>query len=121
MYSLVQTKLSERGGEGVSALRAFVTRIGGRPTPALRPGLLPVGPPGLRHCAALICALMLATGCAQQRYVTLRERPQNVLASSLGLIARTGPRPTPRTLQLLRRYALVPLAEQNPEIALTKL
>jgi pimeloyl-ACP methyl ester carboxylesterase len=37
------------------------------------------------------------------------------------LIARTGPRPTPRTLQLLRRYALVPLAEQNPEIALTKL
>jgi pimeloyl-ACP methyl ester carboxylesterase len=74
----------------------------------------------LRASVLAVCAGM-AIGCAQQRYVTLRERPNNVLASSLGLIARTGPKPTPRTLQLLRRYALVPLAEQNPEIALARL
>jgi pimeloyl-ACP methyl ester carboxylesterase len=70
---------------------------------------------------ALAVVTLLAAGCVQQRYVTLRERPRNVLSDPLGLVARRGPKPTPRTTQLLRRYDLVQLSEKNPEIALASL
>jgi pimeloyl-ACP methyl ester carboxylesterase len=65
--------------------------------------------------------LVAAGGCAGQRYVTLREQPQNVLAGPLGLLGKGGPRPTPRTLQLLRRYDLVGAQEDKPQVALASL
>ena len=69
---------------------------------------------------ALLVALLTA-GCAQRRYVTLRERPENALANPLRLIARGGPHPTSRTTQLLRRYDLVGLQQRSPQAALTRL
>jgi len=71
--------------------------------------------------AALLAAALLTGGCAQQKYVTRRSKPLNVLANPLKLLSRGGPKPTPRTEQLLRRYDLVNLQKQKPEIALTKL
>src|SRR5687768_14528178 len=74
-----------------------------------------------RSLVVAAVAVLLLGGCAQQRYVTLRDRPQNVLANPLRLIARGGPRPTERTLQLLRRYDLLGLQEKSPQVTLTKL
>ncbi len=70
---------------------------------------------------ALAFATFFSAGCAQQRYITRREKPGGYFGSSLGLITRKDPEPTPRTLQLLRRYDLVSLRDKNPEVALTKL
>jgi pimeloyl-ACP methyl ester carboxylesterase len=80
-----------------------------------------IGRRSARATLLLLLPLLLAGGCAQQRYVTLRERPHNALANPLKLIARTGPRPTARTLQLLRRYNLVAVREKEPQAALAKL
>ena len=44
-----------------------------------------------------------------------------MLAGPLGLIGRGGPRPTPRTLQLLRRYDLVGRQQEQPQVALASL
>jgi pimeloyl-ACP methyl ester carboxylesterase len=77
--------------------------------------------PSGRVVAALLLAASLLTGCAQERYVTLRERPNPFIQSSLGFLTQKPPRPTPRTLQLLRRYDLVSLQDKSPEIALVKL
>jgi pimeloyl-ACP methyl ester carboxylesterase len=68
---------------------------------------------------AFVSAISL--GCAQQRYIRLRERSQGPLANSFGLIARRSQQPTPRTLQLLRRYDLVQSQEKHPELTLAKL
>ncbi|WP_425616797.1 esterase/lipase family protein [Anatilimnocola sp. NA78] len=64
-----------------------------------------------------ICALA-STGCARQRYVTVREAPNNPLATPLRLLARGGPKPTKRTEQLLRRYNLLEQVESDPLVAL---
>src|SRR5262249_45458558 len=76
-----------------------------------------------RGCAtiALLLTTLLFAGCAQQRYIRLRERHQGPLASSMALLTRKEPKPTPRTAQLLRRYDLFSLQNKNPEIALVKL
>lgn len=70
----------------------------------------------LATCLGLACALN--TGCARQRYVTVREAPRNPLAGPLQLLARSGPKPTGRTELLLRRYNLVDQVENEPQIAL---
>jgi pimeloyl-ACP methyl ester carboxylesterase len=68
----------------------------------------------------LLIAVLLA-GCAPQRYITRRDRPNNPLANSLHLLTRTGPKPTPRTEQLLRRYDLAEEVKENPQQALVRL
>jgi pimeloyl-ACP methyl ester carboxylesterase len=73
-----------------------------------------------RAVAALIC-LLVFSGCVQQRYITRRDRPNPFLASPLTALTRHAPRPTARTLQLLRRYDLLELQEKRPEVALTRL
>jgi pimeloyl-ACP methyl ester carboxylesterase len=73
-----------------------------------------------RAARALLLLLVFA-GCAQQRYITLRERPNPFFAGPLHALTRQEPRPTARTLQLLRRYDLLELQEKRPEVALTKL
>lgn len=45
-------------------------------------------------------------GCASSEWVKVRDTPRNPLASSLDLVSRQGPKPTKRTMQLLRRYNL---------------
>jgi pimeloyl-ACP methyl ester carboxylesterase len=72
---------------------------------------------------ALLLAAIFPAGCAQQRYIRLRERQQPFSSSlgPLGLLTRREPKPTPRTLQLLRRYDLVSLQDKNPAATLTRL
>ncbi|MCO6455771.1 MAG: alpha/beta fold hydrolase [Pirellulaceae bacterium] len=53
----------------------------------------------------LLVACGLA-GCSSTHYVAMRRVPQNPFEVSLNLLGRSGPRPTPRTEQLLRRYDL---------------
>ncbi|MGI9457693.1 MAG: esterase/lipase family protein, partial [Aeoliella sp.] len=46
-------------------------------------------------------------GCASQsQWVTFRSTPRNPLVTTLDLLAKDGPKPTPRTEQVLRRYDL---------------
>src|SRR3954462_2059746 len=75
-------------------------------------------------CWFALC-LIFAPGCAQQRYITRREQPNRFLAGPLAApfasLTHPQPKPTPRTLQLLRRYDLVDLQAKSPEIALTRL
>jgi pimeloyl-ACP methyl ester carboxylesterase len=68
-----------------------------------------------RASAAIVAAYLVAVtlsvagGCAStggSKWVSLRSTPKNPLTDALGLLAKQGPKPTPRTLQLLRRYDL---------------
>lgn len=61
-------------------------------------------------CWAVGLSCLLASGCAttSNKWVSLRATPSNPLTDTLGLVTRQGPKPTPRTLQLLRRYDLDP-------------
>ena len=74
---------------------------------------------------ALVLVLLLATlaegGCARQRYISVRHAPRNPLEGPLRLISRTGPRPTSRTEQLLRRYDLARLEKEDLGQTLEKL
>jgi len=46
-------------------------------------------------------------GCASKaQWVTVRDTPRNPLAGTLDLVSPGGPKPTDRTMQLLRRYDL---------------
>jgi pimeloyl-ACP methyl ester carboxylesterase len=51
--------------------------------------------------------LTLTVGCATgAEWVKVRDTPRNPLAGTLDLVSRSGPKPTDRTMQLLRRYDL---------------
>ena len=56
--------------------------------------------------ALAVCLLVALVGCASSSWVKVRDRPRNPLARSLNLVSRSGPKPTERTMQLLRRYNL---------------
>ena len=72
--------------------------------------------------AVLLLALIVSlSGCAQPRYITKRDRPLNPLTAPLRLLSRSGPRATPRTEQLLRRYDLVEEQKEDPQAVLTRL
>ena len=46
-------------------------------------------------------------GCqSTNKWVALRETPRNPLSDTLGLLTKQGPKPTERTVQLLRKYDL---------------
>ena len=63
-----------------------------------------------RHRLAFVFTLVLAAplGCATSNpWVSVRDTPKNPLAAPLGLLSPGGPRPTPRTRQLLRRFDLL--------------
>ncbi len=64
----------------------------------------------------VICCLLVTveTGCARQRFVTLRRVPKNPLEAPLRLLSRSGPRPTDRTEQILRRYGLTEQQKKEP-------
>lgn len=49
---------------------------------------------------------LLICGCATTQYVSLRKTPKNPLAEQLQLFSRSGPQPSPRVMQVLRRYGL---------------
>jgi len=76
--------------------------------PASAPRLkLKTDPSRRLYPALLLLVLMaLAPACSSTKYVALRSTPHNPLAAQLQLFAKGGPKPTERTRQLLRRYAL---------------
>jgi len=84
-------------------------------------------PPALidRHqrLGLVVALVMLSalTGCAQERYISLRNRPDSPLTAPLRLLSRSGPKPTARTQQLLRRYDLVGELKEDPRAALASL
>src|SRR3954469_23921894 len=58
----------------------------------------------LRCCLAM---LLFLAGCASSsEWVKVRDTPHNPLAGTLDLVSRSGPKPTDRTIQLLRRFNL---------------
>ena len=69
----------------------------------------------------LLSVLSLAGGCASSKWVTLRSAPQNALVDELKLTASGGPRPTKRTMQLLRLYNLDAEWHDEPRPLLEKL
>jgi len=64
--------------------------------------------PRSRLLAALLLTACLSTGCASSssKWVSLRTTPRNPLSETLGLLTKQGPKPTERTVQLLRRLDL---------------
>lgn len=71
----------------------------------------------------VLCCLLLSmeVGCARQRFVSLRRVPKNPLEAPLRLLSRSGPRPTERTEQMLRRYGLTERQKKEPLAVLADL
>lgn len=68
-----------------------------------------------------IPVLGMLSGCASGRMVSLRAVPNNPLADQLQLSSWKGPKPSPRTVQLLRMYDLEDDLDDDPRILLEKL
>lgn len=75
----------------------------------------------LRCACGLVLVLMVLSGCASQKYAQMRATPLNPLTESLNLMSRSGPQVTPRTMTLLRHYALLESYKKDPEDCLIKL
>ena len=65
--------------------------------------------------ASAVAASLALGGCTSSRYVNVREVPQSPLVERLQLDSRKGPRPSDRTLLLLRRYDLADALQGDPE------
>ena len=78
---------------------------------------------GSRAGAAMLVAVVATAvaGCAQTAWVRVREVPANPLAAPLGLLSPGGPKPTPRTMLVVRRYALEDDLERHDAALLIKL
>lgn len=71
--------------------------------------------------AIALCLLLLSAGCTSTQYVTVRSTPHNALVERLKLTSRGGGKPSDRTVQVLRRYALDDQVGGNQEKLLTRL
>jgi pimeloyl-ACP methyl ester carboxylesterase len=69
----------------------------------------------------LVLFFLLSAGCASQKFAQVRSTPFNPLSDSLNLLSRTGPQVTPRTMTLLRHYALLEAYHNDPEDCLVQL
>jgi len=67
-----------------------------------------------------ILSLGAFVGCKTEKWVDVREIPLNPLSGVLQLTSDSGPQPTPRTRQFLRRYDLVGDIENKPRVLLDK-
>ena len=65
--------------------------------------------------------LLTTLGCAQEKWVKLREVPANPLAGPLQLLSPKGPQATERTQLLVRRYNLEDDLKRHDNDLLTKL
>lgn len=60
-------------------------------------------------------------GCASTSYLSVRRVPKNPLAGPLQLVSHTGPQPSQRTEDLLRRYDILETQKEAPDQALVEL
>ncbi|MFO1066761.1 MAG: hypothetical protein U0892_23120, partial [Pirellulales bacterium] len=72
---------------------------GEQPSPRVRARSLPF--------VLALCAALLFSGCASQKYLIHLDTPNNPLAAQLQLSSRQGPQVSSRTESLLRRYAML--------------
>ena len=63
--------------------------------------------------ASVLFTVLFLSGCSTNRYLEERESPWDPLTRQLRLMSRRGPKPTDRTLHLLRRYDLVEEQEKD--------
>ncbi len=71
--------------------------------------------PFLRLWMLLLAAfLLLTTGCSTQKFLIRRDTPANPLSAQLQLASKQGPRISPRTKAVLRRFALEELYDADP-------
>jgi pimeloyl-ACP methyl ester carboxylesterase len=79
--------------------------------------------PWRRLAVVALLVVCFATGCAStsSKWVALRSTPRNPLSDTLGLLTRQGPKPTPRTVQLLRRYDLEKDLKSDRKVLLARL
>ncbi len=63
-------------------------------------------PPAAALALQLLVALAIVGCSTSSQWVKVRDTPRNPLSKSLNLVSRKGPKPTSRTIQLLRRYNL---------------
>lgn len=63
--------------------------------------------------------VVLLTGCASDQWARMRKIPRNPLVGQLDFDSRSGPRPSQRTMQTLRRYALDDKVDGPPEALLS--
>jgi hypothetical protein len=89
-----------------------------RTTIACRIGTKPACAVLLIYSATLLVAGL--GGCTSTQYVKLREAPKNPLSEQLSLTARSGPKPSERTMQMLRRYDAVGDLKGDPQQVITK-
>ncbi len=61
------------------------------------------------------------TGCATQKFISMRDIPLNPLSNQLHLVSRSGPQISDRTMTLLRHYALQDLYKRDPDACLVQL
>ncbi len=87
-------------------LRSTAPRAGRR---RRRAGLLGVIMPGLLLC------LVMGLGCRSTDWLRSRRSPDTPLAEPMKLFSWSGPQPTPRTMQWLRRYDLVDALDGDPQ------
>ncbi|MCA9102202.1 MAG: hypothetical protein KDA63_13655 [Planctomycetales bacterium] len=71
--------------------------------------------------AALLVVCLVAAGCQSTQLVTVRDTPAVPLMQQLNFTSSSGPKPTERTLQTLRKYGLDDLAIKEPGEALARL
>lgn len=90
---------------------ARTTSVFDRPAAAARAAML---------CCCAITIVGVMAGCLTTQYVKLREAPKNPLSEQLSLTARSGPKPSERTMQMLRRYDAVNDLKGDPQQVISK-
>ena len=76
----------------------------------------------LAMLGVLLTLVGISQGCASSsQWVSCRAMPRNPLADGLQLVSRGGPKPTPRTEQILRRYDLAKASKHEMPQVLQKL
>jgi pimeloyl-ACP methyl ester carboxylesterase len=78
--------------------------------------------PARWRCAWIsLLALVIGNGCASKTYLAMREIRENTLTTTLDLVGRGGPQPSPRTSTMLRRFDLESKFKTDPEAVLATL
>ena len=68
----------------------------------------------------LLLASLLGAGCKSTDWLRSRRLPNTPLAVPMKLFSWSGPQPSPRTLQWLRRYDLVDALDEEPQELVAK-
>jgi len=69
----------------------------------------------LSSCSFLLCVIVVCSGCRGSSWLRMRRSSSSPFVASLKLRSLTGPEPTPRTMQWLRRHDLVEAFEDEAD------